>query len=69
MLLEPIIRSSFFMSQLYNLEDLEPFALEEFYAIPDQYVQKLSNSMKTWFVFTKMNRGGFTQFRKLQSFI
>ena len=43
-----------------TLEDLETFALEEFHAIPDEYVQKLFKSMKNWLILTKINRGGFT---------
>ena len=45
-----------------TLEDLETFALEEFYAIPDEYVQKLFKSIKNRLILTKINRGGFTRY-------
>ena len=51
-----------------TLEDLETFALEKFYVIPDEYVQKLFKSIKNRLILTKINRGGFTRYWKLQYF-
>ena len=51
-----------------TLEDLETFAFEEFYASPDENVQKLFKSIKIWLFRTKIDRGGFTRYQKLQCF-
>ena len=48
--------------QLKTLEDLETFALEEFYANPDEYAQKLFKSIKNRLIITKNNRGGFNRY-------
>ena len=42
-----------------TLEDLETFAFEEFYAIPNQYVEKLFKSIKNRLNLTKINQGTF----------
>ena len=51
-----------------TLEDLETFALEEFYAIPDKYAQKLIKSIKNRMILTKINRGGFARYLNASKF-
>ena len=45
-----------------NVDDLEKFVLEEFYAIPDFYVEKFFKSMKNRLNLRIINRGEFTRY-------
>ncbi len=45
-----------------NVEELERVVLEEFFLIPNSYVEKLFKSIKTRVNLTIINRGGFTKY-------
>ena len=57
-----ILKTSVVKRHPKNVDDLEKFVLEEFYAIPDFYVEKFFKSMKNRLNLRIINRGGFTRY-------